>query len=851
MEHFYNLKFIFLFLSFLFCLNTVHSKSKPFILGERPSEIINHKRPLNATKRIVPNQDGILFVDKNTTNTDLSGDSWATAIKELYIAIGQAQSDQNIKQIWVAKGTYFPSNTGDRFSFFKLPSGVKLIGGFAGTETSAEDRNLTLHKTILSGDLFQNDQDNYFGNYDNSLHILYLKNVNDQTLVDGFTFTSGCSNGISFTDEMDDKKGPAIYNYNSLAEIRNCVFTKNLAEYDGAGVYSTGGSHVKITNCLFYENKANYGAAILNTANSSSDILHSTFVNNVAADAGRGAAIYNQNSPAGFLRNSIVWNNTPNGQIINENSASFVIKDNIISGGFNDDDETNNIYNLNPVFISEVTRDFHLANGSPAMGKGDVTIIPVSLKKDLASNVRILGQAPDLGAYEFEGVKPTLQSYPMVRKTYGDASFQLADPVSNSGGTFIFKKSFDDDIIDLSGNRVTILKPGFTLINAVQSATEVFKADSIVFPINVAKLTANLVLKIDGTVYQASDVVDAKYADRRLFTLETNSDINFQDIEFDLLDDYQHPYIDFSEIPWIKAIKVGNTELEVRIPETEYYLSVSQRLSLRISKASPSISFAAIPILKVGDADYTLQATSSAGLPVTFASSDSNVASVYQDINGQWKLKVNAVGSVTITANQSGNVNYESTSNTQQVQIIENPLPVNLISFNAKATANGALLEWKTAAERNNAAYHIYRSVDGVSFTRIAEVKGAGNSSQTKYYQYIDTKPLNGINYYQLYQIDYNGDKYDLGIKDLNFSVDETVITAYPNPTYNVVTLTLPSNVYQYAEVADLSGKKLTKLQIKPKAVSVKVDLSLYPAGMYFVRLLGDGKMNTQKIIKK
>lgn len=468
----------------------------------------------------------------------------------------------------------------------------------------------------------------------------------------------------------------------------------------------------------------------------------------------------------------------------------------------------------------------------------------------MASNTRILGQAPDLGAYEFEGVKPTFQSYPMVRKTYGDASFQLSDPVSNSGGTFIFKKLFEDDVIGLSGNSVTILKPGFTLINAVQSSTEVFKADSIVFPVNVAKLTANLVLKIDGTAYQASDVVTAKYGDRRLFTLETNSDISFQDIEFDLLDDYQDPYIDFSEIPWIKAVKVGSTALEVRIPETEYYLPVSQRLQLQISKASPSLNFAVIPVLKVGEADYTLQATSSAGLPISFSSSDEQVASVYQDVDGQWKLKAMAIGWVTITAHQNGNANYEAVVSTRQVQIIENPLPVSLISFNVKAIAKGALLEWKTATERKNAGYHIYRSTDGRSFVKIAEVKGAGNSDQVNAYQYVDHKPLNGVNYYQLYQMDDQGDQHDLGIRDLNFSVNEMRIFAYPNPTQDIVALSFPAQIYQRLVLADFNGKILQRLLIKSNATSIAIDLSVYPNGIYFVKLEGS-EIAAQKIIKR
>lgn len=881
-----------------------------------------------------PNPEGILFVDKSKIEAGMSGDNWATAINDLSLAINHAQTDNQVTQIWVAKGTYVPSLSGNRTSFFALPSGVKLIGGFAGTENAPTERNLAANITKLSGDLNQNDQENYFRYDDNSYHILQLKDVDAQTLVDGFTFVSGCSNGTGFSGLIDNKKGPAIYNYNSLAEIQNCIFTNNYAEYDGAGVFNTANSHVKITNSLFYKNWANYGGAILNTANSSSDILHCTFANNVVAGVGNGAAIYNQNSPAGFLRNSIVWNNRPNGQIINENSANFVVRDNIISGGYGSEDETDKIYNLNPTFISETTGDYRIANGSPAQGKGELSIVPASLKTDLIGNQRVLGPKPDLGAYEFEGVKPIYQSYPLVRKTYGDQDFQLVNPVSSSSGSFTFKIINDQEVVGLSGNTVSIKKPGFAFVMAVQAATEAFKADSLVFRVDVdkrtpqitgyahlqktygdrdfqintpvstssgtftysssnndiasisgnnvtihaagaititatqaetdhdkgasvsftltvAKAQANLVLKIDGTAYTASDVVNAKYGDTRLFTLETNSDIDFQNIQFDLLDDYLDPYIDFSNIPWIKAIKVGNTELEVRIPETDNYLAVSQRLALQISKATPTINFATVPALKVGDADYSLQATSSAGLPVTFTSSNPNIASVYQDLYGQWKLKVMAMGSVTITANQNANVNYEAAVNTQQIQITENPLPVNLISFNAKATANGALLEWKTATERNNAAYHIYRATNGGSFMKIGEVKGNGNSNKVNVYQYIDYKPMIGVNYYQLYQIDDHGDQHDLGIRDLNFSVDGAQVIAYPNPTSDVLTVTFPPNSYQHLEVIDMNGKRLQKLPIKPSETSIKLNLSDYPTGVYFIRLIGNAMVNTHKIIKK
>jgi hypothetical protein len=65
--------------------------------------------------------------------------------------------------------------------------------------------------------------------------------------------------------------------------------------------------------------------------------------------------------------------------------------------------------------------------------------------------------------------------------------------------------------------------------------------------------------------------------------------------------------------------------------------------------------------------------------------------------------------------------------------VIANPLPVKLVSFRADLKEKDAVLEWKTALEKNNDHFDILRRFDDEhDFTKVGEVQGAGNSYNLK-----------------------------------------------------------------------------------------------------------------------
>ena len=177
-------------------------------------------------------------------------------------------------------------------------------------------------------------------------------------------------------------------------------------------------------------------------------------------------------------------------------------------------------------------------------------------------------------------------------------------------------------------------------------------------------------------------------------------------------------------------------------------------------------------------------------------------------------------------------------------------LPVNLSSFTAKLENNTAVLRWETYSEKNNDTFEIFRSADAKTYTSLGTVNGKETTSTKNNYTFADRKPLNGINYYKLVQKDVDGKTEELGIRPLTFSFNGEEVLLYPNPVKEKANVRFTAGSYNNITLSDISGKTLQTLKLNKLETEKAIAMNNLANGTYFLRLQGDSKNATVKIIK-
>ena len=84
-------------------------------------------------------------------------------------------------------------------------------------------------------------------------------------------------------------------------------------------------------------------------------------------------------------------------------------------------------------------------------------------------------------------------------------------------------------------------------------------------------------------------------------------------------------------------------------------------------------------------------------------------------------------------------------------------LPIELISFTGADEGVSVRLDWSTASELNSSYFIVERSVDATAYEAIGSISAAGNSQSLRQYSLRDDRPLFGIAYYRLKQMDNDG----------------------------------------------------------------------------------------------
>ena len=237
--------------------------------------------------------------------------------------------------------------------------------------------------------------------------------------------------------------------------------------------------------------------------------------------------------------------------------------------------------------------------------------------------------------------------------------------------------------------------------------------------------------------------------------------------------------------------------------------------------------------------------TSSYSAPVTVIESNTNTI-------GNFTINLPNFTAPTYTTRTTVGVTIAVTASRKSTVLIDNvtissgsPLPVELTRFDAAAKGTGVGLTWATASEKNSAYFDVQRSATGEAYETIGRVAAQGTSSSLREYDFTDARPLAGLAYYRLRQVDNDGATAYSPVATVRRGAEALAI--YPNPTTDAVTLPASLGPVRYRILNGL-GQSLSSGQA---AGGDRLDLSTLPKGAFFLELTDAAGRRTQRLMRQ
>jgi hypothetical protein len=192
------------------------------------------------------------------------------------------------------------------------------------------------------------------------------------------------------------------------------------------------------------------------------------------------------------------------------------------------------------------------------------------------------------------------------------------------------------------------------------------------------------------------------------------------------------------------------------------------------------------------------------------------------------------------------------------ITVSATPLPIELISFDAKVKGQANEINWVTGAERNTASHVIERSKDGVgNWILVGKVAAAGFSSAPISYNILDPNPFS-LTHYRLRSVDFDGNEERSNIVSVQRKASGVfgVTAVYPSPTADNANVQFEANEEATVtiQVFDFTGRMVLEQQLAAlKGTNVQsVNMSSLAAGVYSLQVRTDNEISAQvKVVKQ
>jgi uncharacterized protein YjdB len=424
---------------------------------------------------------------------------------------------------------------------------------------------------------------------------------------------------------------------------------------------------------------------------------------------------------------------------------------------------------------------------------------------------------------------PTLSNFNIAPKFFGDAPFTLTAPTSNSNGSFTYSSS-NTAVATVSGNTVTIVGIGSSIITATQAASGSFGSGSIAATLSVTTApppTAAPNPPVRGTTDVISLFSDAyNNVDGTIWFPNWGQTTVVSDIVVGGNNTKKYESMNYQGVELSRTIDIRNM--------TKLHLDV-------FTKNCNTLEFYLVNISPVTIEEKVVLRPNFNG----WNSFDIDLTQ-FDTVN---KAAIAQIKMVSIPFGSSSlfldNIYFWKPAGT---------VPVTLLQFNATRNNQSVRLDWKTGLEVNSQGFYIERSLDGQRWNTLQFISSKGNTSSGYSYDFTDTKPFMGLNFYRLKQVDLDGKFSYSSIVSIRMnSTKELLASVYPNPAKDQIYIQMQNSqvIPDRIELVSSAGQVIRTLN---KSVSganglIALSSSKLTPGVYVLRIFHGNSIQQERII--
>lgn len=258
---------------------------------------------------------------------------------------------------------------------------------------------------------------------------------------------------------------------------------------------------------------------------------------------------------------------------------------------------------------------------------------------------------------------------------------------------------------------------------------------------------------------------------------------------------------------------------------------------------SPDIVQIGTPTTTCGTGNYTVSATFSGTAP--FTTTGTGAPGTWVD-NGNGSHTWTSA-SIPKGTNYVVDIQDANTCNTLNIagqEPVCAVLPVDLVTFSGRRVGSKIELYWKTANEKNFSHFELQRSENAKEFGSIGIIHG------TKYsvYNYADTNPKVGLNYYRLKMVDLDGSYKLSSIRNITFDPNEPYVWI-ENPAVNGTFLMKTNLKAPTFKLLNVLGQQIAVHVVATDPETFIFQTRGVPSGIYYISTISEGKVITKKLL--